>query len=88
MSAAAVTLGNMRFLRGDADSASCVAVLADSARYARVVALQVARVMEAVPAHANYGIVVQLEPRDFQQTATHFLRVATPVQWPVESDID
>lgn len=89
MSAAAAVLGRMRFIRNNADSASFVVVMPDPACYERFVALEVARVMEAVPTHAHRGVVVELQPRDFQQTAAHFLRVATQVEWPAEDhDVD
>jgi hypothetical protein len=89
MSAAVAVLGNMRFVRDSADSASYVAVVLDAESYERMVALQVARVMEAVPAHAHRAVVVELQPRSFQQTAAHFLRVATPSEWPADDhDVD
>jgi hypothetical protein len=89
MSAATAVLGRMRFVRDNVDSASFVVVLPDAACYERMVALQIARVMEAVPPHPYRGVVVELQPRDFRQNAAHFLRVATPTQWPVdEHDVD
>jgi len=76
----------MRF--DDANSASCVSVVSD-ARYERFAALAIARAMEAVPACAYRGVVVELQPRDFRQTAAHFLRIATPVAWPTDGhDVD
>jgi hypothetical protein len=37
----------------------------------------------------NRGIVVQLRPRNFAETAAHFVRVTTAVKWPsTEHDID
>jgi hypothetical protein len=88
MSAAAV-LGSMRFVRDNADTAPCVVVWPDVVRYERMVALQVARVMEAVPPHPRRGVIVELQPKDFQQTASHFLRVATATEWPGDDhDVD
>ena len=87
MSAATAVLGNLRFVRDNADRASFVVTVPDPACYERMIALQIARVMEAVPPHR--GVVVELQPRDFQQSAAHFLRVATPIAWPVDDhDID
>jgi hypothetical protein len=38
---------------------------------------------------ANRGIVVELRPRNFAETAAHLLRVTTAVKWPsTERDID
>jgi len=89
MSAATAVLGNLRFVRDNADRASFVVTVPDAACYERMVALQIARVMEAVPPRPYRGVVVELQPRDFQQSAAHFLRVATPIAWPVDDhDID
>ncbi len=88
MSAAAAVLGRVKFIRDNTVSVSCVTVIPDAARY-KCFALEIAHAMEAVPAHAHRGIVVELQPRDFQQTAAHFLRVATPVAWLTdEHDVD
>jgi hypothetical protein len=82
MSAAAV-LGNLKFASGDVEKASFVGVV-DVARDDRIAAREVARVMEPVSAPESRATVVQLKPRDFEETARHILRVATPIVWPAE----
>jgi hypothetical protein len=89
MSAATAVLGSIRFVRDNADSASFDTVVNDTSIYERMLALQIARVMEAVPAHPHRGVVVELQPKNFQQTAAHFLRVATPAERPTDDhDVD
>lgn len=88
MSAAAVVLGRLKIARDTADAASYVSTW-DAARDERVTAVAVAAVMNTVHTRSSSAIVVELRPRHFEETACHFLRVATPVKWPVdEPDID
>ncbi len=38
---------------------------------------------------ATRGVIVELKPRNFTETAAHFLSISKPVEWPVdEPDID
>jgi hypothetical protein len=49
----------------------------------------IAGVAAGVSPRAGRGVVVELKRRHFSETADHFLRVATPVEWPLdEADID
>ena len=45
-------------------------------------------VAQVVHTPRNRGIVVELKPRTFAETAAHFVQVTTPVGWPSENDID
>jgi hypothetical protein len=80
--------GNLRF-NGSATRAS-FEVVWDVERQRRMVVQAIAGVAASVsPRAAGRGVVVELKPRHFSETADHFLRVATPVEWPLdEVDID
>ena len=87
MSSAQAVLGSVRFARGSATRAS-TCVTWDAERERRIVAKAVACVAEAAPRPVR-GVVVELKPRTFTETAAHFLSVAQPVDWPLdEADID
>jgi hypothetical protein len=87
MSSAAV-LGKMNFACDNVVSASSEAVLTE--RDERVVAHAISGVVVEVTSRSDdRRAVVELTPRHFEQTAAHFLRVATPFKWPTdEADID
>jgi hypothetical protein len=60
----------------------------DVERERQIVACAVASVAPR-PSRATRGMVVELKPRQFSETAEHFLRVAMPVEWSHdEADID
>ena len=60
----------------------------DVDRQRRLVAEAVAGVAVQLSTRSR-GVVVELKPRHFSETAEHFLRVATPIDWPTdEPDID
>jgi|HubBroStandDraft_1064217.scaffolds.fasta_scaffold1599964_2 hypothetical protein len=85
--ATAQILGNLTFERDDADKASFVTVL-DEERDQLILAKAVARI-SAANARTARPVVVELKPRNFAETAAHFLSVVTPVEWPIdEHDID
>lgn len=86
--AAAPLLGSVKFTRDNADRASFVAVL-DEERDKRILAISIAKVMVAVPAQSGRGIVVELRPRNFTETAAHFQSVTTLITWSTdEYDVD
>jgi hypothetical protein len=86
--ATAPLLGNMKFTRDNADRASYVVVW-DEERDKRILAVSLAECMTAVPDQVTRGVVVELRPRTFTETAAHFQRVATPITWSTdEYDID
>jgi len=78
--------GRLRF-SFSATPASCD-VTWDIEREERLTASAVASVSSASP-RGSRAVVVELKPRHFTETAQHFLRVATPITWPLdEADID
>lgn len=86
MSSAAV-LGSIRFERGKSTRASN-AVTWDAEREHHMVARAVACVA-ADMVRPLRGVVVELKPRNFTETAAHFLSIARPIDWPSdEADID
>jgi hypothetical protein len=86
MSSAAAVLGSVRFAQ-DRSTRASNDVAWDTKREAIVVAAAVAQFME-VPKRPR-PTVVELTPRNFTQTATHFKSVTTKVEWPTdEHDID
>jgi hypothetical protein len=88
MSSAAAVLGNIRFVRGSSTRASN-AVSWDAEREHHMVAKAVACVATDIAPRPARGVVVELRPRNFTETAAHFLSIAKPVQWPIdEPDID
>lgn len=91
MTAATATapwLGNMKFSRGDADRASFVTVL-DEERDMRILAKSLSQPIFAEPVQPSRGVVVELRPRTFTETAAHFQSVTTPVPlYTDENDID
>jgi len=88
MSSAQAVLGSIRFARGSSTRASnCVTWDAEGDR--RAVAKAVACVAPEIAPRSVRGIVVELKPRNFTETAAHFLSIAKPVEWPTdEPDID
>jgi len=87
MSSAAAVLGSVRFAR----SSTCASneVTWDAEKERRMVARVVACVAPEIAAHPRRGVVVELKPRSFTETASHFQSVAKPVAWPHdEADID
>jgi hypothetical protein len=85
MSAPARALGSLR-IADNAVSASYEGVL-DADRESQIVERAVAKVVDVV--RPDRGIVVELKPRTFTETATHFVRATAPVEWPSEEhDID
>ena len=79
--------GNLKFA-GSATRASFEAVW-DVERQRRLVVQAIVGVAAGVLPRASRCVVVELKPRRFSETAEHFLRVATPVEWPLdEADID
>lgn len=88
MSSAQAVLGSIRFARGSATRA-CNCVTWDAERGHRMMASAVAELAPECAARPPRGIVVELRPRDFSETAGHFLSIAKPVEWPIdEADID
>ena len=86
--AAAPLLGSLKFTRDNADRASFVAVL-DEARDVRILAKSLAQVVVVASAQPTRGVVVELRPRNFTETAAHFVSVTKAVAWPTdENDID
>lgn len=88
MSSAQAVLGSIRFVRGSSTSASnCVTW--DAERDRRMVAKAVADLAPEITSRPVRGIVVELKPRNFTETAAHFLSIAKRVEWPTdEADID
>ncbi len=72
----------VRFARS-VTPASCNAVL-DVERELRMVAASLGGAAVAAPVRVGRGAVVELKPRQFGETARHFLRVATSVDWPAD----
>jgi hypothetical protein len=88
MSSAAAVLGNVRFVRGSSTCASHE-VTWDTERERRTVARVVACVAPEITPRPVRGVIVELKPRNFAETAAHFLSIAKPVEWPIdEADID
>jgi hypothetical protein len=86
--ATAPLLGNMKFSRGNADKASFVTVL-DEERDVHIPAKSLSQSIFSDPVQPVRGVVVELRPRTFTETAAHFKSVTTPVTWPTdEYDID
>jgi hypothetical protein len=86
--ATAPLLGNMKFSRDNAEKASFVAVL-DEERDEHILAKSLAQSIFTDSAQPVRGVVVELRPRTFTETAAHFKTVTTPVTWPTdEYDID
>jgi hypothetical protein len=87
MSSATAVLGSVRFAGGSTRASNEVTWDAEKER--RMVARVVACVAPEIAPHSRRGIVVELKPRTFAQTASHFQSVAKPVAWPNdEADID
>jgi hypothetical protein len=87
MSSATAVLGSVRFTRSSTRASNEVTWDAEMER--RTVARAVACVAPEIAAHPRRGIVVELKPRTFAETASHFQSVARPVAWPHdEADID
>jgi hypothetical protein len=85
---AAPLLGSMNFTKDDADRASFVTVL-DEERDVRILAKTLSQFIFEAPSQPIRGVVVELRPRTFTETAAHFLSVTTPVTWPTDQpDID
>lgn len=88
MSSAQAVLGSVRFARGSSTRASNN-VTWDPERERRIVAKAVACVAPEIAPRPVRGIVVELKPRNFTETAAHFLSIAKPVEWSTdEADID
>jgi hypothetical protein len=86
--AAAPLLGSVKFTRDNADRASFVAVL-DEAQDVRILAKSLAQIVIAAPTQTTRGVVVELRPRTFTETAAHFVSVTKAVAWSTdEHDID
>jgi hypothetical protein len=87
MSAAQPVLGNLRVARGCSTRASS-RLICDESRELRMVAREVAAVAPDFAPRADRGIVVELKPRTFTETAAHFLKITKPVHWPVDNQPD
>lgn len=88
MSSAQAVLGSVRFARGSSTRASND-VTWDAERERRMMAKAVACVAPEFAPRATRGVIVELKPRNFAETAAHFLSIAKPVEWPAdEADID
>jgi hypothetical protein len=78
----------MKFNCGDADKASFVTVL-DEERDVHILAKTLSQSINADPVQPVRGVVVELRPRTFKETAAHFKSASTPVTWPAdEFDVD
>jgi hypothetical protein len=86
MSSAQRVLGNIRFATATVTKASS-GWSYDVAFERRIVETSVAAVASATP-RASRGVVVELKPRTFSETAAHFLSIAQPVEWPVDDEAD
>ena len=80
-------LGSVSFSRGDANAAAPCVTVTDDKLEERILAAVMARFM--VAPNRPQAVVVQLTPRNFTETAIHFLKVTKRVEWPTdEADID
>ncbi|MGB6596194.1 MAG: hypothetical protein WBE70_03640 [Candidatus Acidiferrum sp.] len=87
MSSATATWGNILIVRSSTSASN--EVTWDTEKERRMVAKVVACVVPEIAAHTRRGVVVELKPRTFTETASHFLNIAKPVAWPHdEADID
>lgn len=79
--------GNLK-IAGNATRASFEAVW-DVERQRRLAVQAIVGVAAGASPRNSRAVVVELKPRRFSETAEHFLRVATPIEWPLdEVDID
>ena len=87
MSSATAAWGNIRVVRSSTSASN--EVTWDTEKERRMVAKVVACVAPEIAAHPRRGVVVELKPRTFTETASHFQSVAKRVAWPNdEADID
>jgi hypothetical protein len=87
MSSATAVLGSVRFAGSSTRASNEVTWDAEKER--RIVARVVACVAPEIAPHPRRGIVVELKPRTFVETASHFQSVTKPAEWPTdEADID
>ncbi len=78
-------LGKVSFARGDGTTAAPCVTVSDEQLEERILAAVVATF---APEHPH-TMVIELTPRTFSETAVHFMKVAKPVEWPIdEADID
>lgn len=77
-------LGSVMFVREDVNRASlCMAVRDEDEQ---LLAEAMSKVLFA--RNQRRGIVVQLVARHFTETAAHFTRVTTPIDWPADETTD
>ncbi|MGB6876096.1 MAG: hypothetical protein WBD87_08675 [Candidatus Acidiferrales bacterium] len=76
-------LGSLMFERDDVNRASLSMAVCDEEQ---LVADAMAKFLLA--RNQRRGVVVQLVARRFTDTAAHFLRVTTPVDWPADEATD
>ncbi len=81
MSTAALAAVRLTLARESANPAPSSIVL-DSFTDELVMVRELTAIME--PSVRTRGQIVVLRPRTFEETAKHFLKIARPVDWPVE----